>query len=83
MKRKIELQLNDLEMSEESKKIIENSNFIPIMMITPKSAIVDEGWFIFKKYSDNEKKAFYECTIALNEYLNNSSNNLKKGYNGK
>ncbi|MCD0480404.1 hypothetical protein LPB90_18350 [Chryseobacterium sp. LC2016-29] len=68
----IELKLDDLEMSEESKKIIENSKFVPIMMVTPKSAIVDEGNFLFRKYSDDEKKAFYECAIALNNHLNKS-----------
>ena len=46
---KIIIELDNLKMCEESKNIIANFQNVPIMMITPKSAIVDEIYFITNK----------------------------------
>lgn len=68
----IEFKLEDLEMSEDSKKIIENSTYVPIMMISPKLAIIDEAYLLLHKVDEAIKIAFYDYVVAINQFLNKS-----------
>lgn len=53
-------------MSDGAKYIVANYINIPVMMITPKSAILDEMSFIPNKIADNEK-AIFELAVIIQQ----------------
>ena len=65
---KIEITLDNLEMSDISKQIISKEKYVPVMMVAG-SAIVDEAYFLMANVEQSVKKAIYEYAIAINKYL--------------
>ncbi len=69
---KIEIELEDLDIDPETKKILADFKDIPIFLLNPKLAIVDEMYFIQHKVSEEERKAIFKYVVALNNYINKS-----------
>ena len=65
---KIEIKLADLDMSEESKLIIQKEKFVPVSLFH-KTAIVDEAYFLMGNISQELQKAIYDYAMAINKFL--------------
>jgi hypothetical protein len=65
---KIEINLDDLEMTSISKKIISKETYVPVMIVGG-VAIVDEQYFLMGNIEQSLKKAIYDYAIAINKYL--------------
>lgn len=63
---KTPVNISELNISNEEKEILKKVNHIPIHLLFG-TYIVDEAFFITNLFSDEEKKAFYSCAIALNK----------------
>ncbi len=66
----ISINLDNLDISEESKTTIATLKQIPIIMVLPKLAIVDEIFFLMNKTTQEEKGAIYKLCNAINKSLN-------------
>lgn len=60
------ISIDELELSFSDKIILKAVINIPLDIQFGKY-IVDEAFFMTNKYSDSQKKAFYNCANALNE----------------
>ncbi|HAO15239.1 MAG TPA: hypothetical protein DDE71_06735 [Tenacibaculum sp.] len=67
---KTELNISELNISDEEKRVLEKTSNIPINLIF-ETYVVDEAFFCSNIFSDEEKKAFYNCAKALNENIKN------------
>ncbi len=66
----ISINLDNLDISEESKTTIATLKQIPIIMVLHKLAIVDEIFFLMNKTTQEEKGAIYKLCNAINKSLN-------------